>query len=478
MTDPTGSTVSSNLSPEAALFGSGLPAAAPLSPDLLDLAPDAVIIRTLPEDRIVFWSGGAERLYGWSRQEALGQSCGRLLQTRSASNLPLDRLFSSGIHWRGELTQTCRDGSTRNVESCQTLRRSDSGPEEVLEVDREALGQARQGGTPSWEEARFRALTNTARIGVWAFDAEGRTRYANGHMGVILGRATEEIRKGMLLDFCFEEDHAYLSDHLAAALHDGERQQFEARLRRAGGEEAWALVSLCLTAGEGGAVTEMLGLFVDVTARKRAITSLEEKNARLARAIVESHHRIKNNLQTLAGLVELQVMSHPDVVPAAEVQRLGQYTRSLASLHDILTLDLQARGATEPISLQRAAGELLAALRPLAPDRRIMARIEEAPLTLKQGSALALLLNELITNAVKHGDGAISVISTIDEGEVHLEVLDHGPGFPAGFDPVSASGTGLSLVETAVRWDLRGRISYGNRPSGGGRVTLQFPVEL
>jgi two-component sensor histidine kinase len=176
-------------------------------------------------------------------------------------------------------------------------------------------------------------------------------------------------------------------------------------------------------------------------------------------------------------MVDLQILSHADSVPTAEVHRLGQYTRSLASLHDLMTLDLRAHGPGEAISLSRAVSRIVTLLQPLAGDRRVSVRSDEAWLTLKQGSALALLLNELLMNAIRHGEGAISVVATTHEGEIRIEVLDHGPGFPAGFDGSSASGTGLLLVETAVRWDLRGRIAYENRPSGGARVELRFPVE-
>jgi PAS domain S-box-containing protein len=473
----TSTTAAHQNGPDAALFGSGLPSPAPLSPDLLDLASDAIIVRSVPEDRILFWSGGAERLYGWAREEAIGGNLRNLLKTEFPVNQSMEDLLFATKRWRGDLTQTRRDGARLLVESCQSLRKGGTGEAEVLEIDREIREPPPDRSGLEEDSARFRALAEGAQIGVWEVDASGRTRFANDQMAAMLGRTVKEMDAVTPLEACCQDDREVLDDRIAGALRGEEREQFEVRFRRPDGSEMWALGSLCATLGYGRTAAAALGLFIDITDHKHTVWSLEAKNGRLSRAVIESHHRIKNNLQALAAMVDLQVLSHPESVPASDVQRLGQYTRSLASLHDLMTLDLRAHGLGESISLQSAVERIVSVLQPLAQGRHVTARTEEIWLTQKQGSALALALTELIANAIKHAEGPISVIAGFRRGNVHIEVLDHGPGFPAGFEAHAASGTGLTLVEMAVRWDLRGHMSLRNRPNGGGRVVVEFPVE-
>ncbi len=95
-----------------------------------------------------------------------------------------------------------------------------------------------------------------------------------------------------------------------------------------------------------------------------------------------------------------------------------------------------------------------------------------------------LLVNELVSNALKHGKGDIEVTlsllpATQEAGErriARLEVCDDGPGFPPDFDPNRATSTGLGLIESLGCWDLRGQIEYKNREEGGARVCVIFPL--
>ena len=89
---------------------------------------------------------------------------------------------------------------------------------------------------------------------------------------------------------------------------------------------------------------------------------------------------------------------------------------------------------------------------------------------------MALLVNEMVSNAVKHGNGTIQVNLKSRNGTATLEVLDDGPGFPAGFDPEKESNTGLDLILNLGRWDLGGEVEFDNRPEGGAKIAVTFPV--
>ncbi len=110
-----------------------------------------------------------------------------------------------------------------------------------------------------------------------------------------------------------------------------------------------------------------------------------------------------------------------------------------------------------------------------AGDRKITYRIEDIILTSREVAALGLVINELVSNAIKHSQGAVDVTLEEQAGALLLEVCDDGPGFPPGFDPARASHTGLELVATLCQWNLGGQVSYTNRPEGGARVQVRLP---
>ena len=224
---------------------------------------------------------------------------------------------------------------------------------------------------------------------------------------------------------------------------------------------------------------------IDVTERKRQQKEIVDLNVRLQRSITESHHRIKNNLQILSAMVDIQIIDGEETVSASELKRFGQHVRVLATLHDMLTLESKGNADQDAISLKAVLENMIPMLQAASEGRKFTLRADEAIVSLKQASAFALLVNELASNALKHGKGEIEVTLNLvsqagaapDPGspQARLEICDDGPGFPAGFDPKEAANTGMELIESLGRWDLRGQILYENRAEGGARVAVTFP---
>jgi CHASE1-domain containing sensor protein len=212
---------------------------------------------------------------------------------------------------------------------------------------------------------------------------------------------------------------------------------------------------------------------------------IESLNRRLQRAMTETHHRVKNNLQIITAMLDMRLMGAPENIPATELSRLGMHIKSLAAVHELLTQETKEDGEATFVSARAMLEKLLGLLR-LSSERHII-RIDlsDARLTGKQGTSLALIVNELVSNGMKHGNREVSVTFRTEMGVQKdaglrmtgvLEVCDDGPGFPPGFDPGTASNTGLELVESLSRWDLGGEPSYGTSDSGGARAIVRFPL--
>jgi PAS domain S-box-containing protein len=201
----------------------------------------------------------------------------------------------------------------------------------------------------------------------------------------------------------------------------------------------------------------------------------QDANARLRVAMTETHHRVKNNLQVVAALAELQMEDGIAIVPATALQRIALHVRTLATLHDMLTERTSVDPTNDTISARTSLEKLLALLQPPSGPRRIRCSIAPLALPLVQSVSLSLLVSELVSNALKHGAGDIEV--TLDQvGDVaRLVVTDEGLGFPPDFDVVTAANTGLDLIVVMARHDLGGEAEFTNKPEGGGRVVIKFP---
>ena len=226
-----------------------------------------------------------------------------------------------------------------------------------------------------------------------------------------------------------------------------------------------------------------VGVCVDITERKRAeeererhLAEIETLNRRLQRAMTETHHRVKNNLQLISALIDMQRATSGEMVPVSEFARLSSNVRALSVIHDLLTQEAKEGSDQERLSARDVLENLVGVLKQTMGDRLLALESDDVRLAGRQATALALVTNELVSNALKHGMGAVEIYFRADSARATLEICDDGPGFPEGFDPLMASHTGLELVENVVQWDLRGTTAYASRPQGGAQITVTFPI--
>jgi PAS domain S-box-containing protein len=201
--------------------------------------------------------------------------------------------------------------------------------------------------------------------------------------------------------------------------------------------------------------------------------ALDDKNTLLK----ELYHRVKNNLQLINSLFNLQVRALPEGDARAALLEAAGRVRAMALVHERL---YQSRTLSS-ISLDDYVGQLCDQLANAAsaPQRGIAMRVEVAPLEIGLDAAvpLGLLLNELVSNSLKHAfpegrQGSIVVsIGREEGGMVRLTVADDGVGLPEGIDQTSSQTLGLKLV-AALSDQLRGKFSLVNR--GGAYATLLF----
>jgi signal transduction protein with GAF and PtsI domain len=205
-------------------------------------------------------------------------------------------------------------------------------------------------------------------------------------------------------------------------------------------------------------------------------TALSIENAQLATnaaVIREMHHRIKNNLQTVAMLMRLQLAEAGKLDARAVLETSIHRVHSIAAVHEILS----ERGF-ELVDVKAVLERIMRPLVETLAAHLVTISVEGETFLLptRAATSLALVVNELAQNALDHAfreqaAGHVQIALGRSAAELIVLVRDNGVGFPAD----SQRGLGLEIVETLVNEDLHGRIKF-NRPSGGGtEVSIRMP---
>ena len=178
----------------------------------------------------------------------------------------------------------------------------------------------------------------------------------------------------------------------------------------------------------------------------------------------EIHHRVKNNLQTVASLLRLQARA-TDVDPRKALDDSVNRILAIAAVHEVL---MERR--EEEVELAELLDRLRATLvQGLAEGKDVASSLEPVQLTGDRATALALVFSELLQNALEHGGDSVRVELGRSDGNVVLAIADDGAGIAD-----EPSGTGLSIVQALVRDELRGTLDLSSE--GGLRAEVVFPA--
>jgi two-component sensor histidine kinase len=211
----------------------------------------------------------------------------------------------------------------------------------------------------------------------------------------------------------------------------------------------------------------------DITEETRKEQELKIKSA----MIQEIHHRVKNNLQTIAALLRLQARRTDSDDVSALLQESINRILSVAVVHEFLSKD-----ETSAINIHEVCKRILGEVTrgTLDPAKRIALKLEGEKLFMlpaQQATSCALIINELLQNSVEHAyedraEGTITVRLEETADSMLIEIRDDGRGLPEGFD-INRGGLGLQIVRTLVQEDLKGDLSIEN--DGGVRTLISFP---
>jgi PAS domain S-box-containing protein len=425
----------------------------------------AAVLRS-PDGVIQHWSAGCERLFGFSSTEATGQAVHLLLSTRypdGGRRKAQEELLRTG-EWRGELRHRRRDGQQVAVAAHWILRRDprNGDPSAVLELHADATDLKAAEAALRMSEARLRLAQEMAGVGTWEWDPEEDTLvWSAEHHALFRTGPPGEAPKSLeaFLALIHPDDRLAVRAAAYRALDSGE---YEAEFRilrpgRGADEVRWLIGRGRRMPGPAGRFGPILGVHVDITARKAA----EERQEMLAR---ETDHRARNALAVVQAVLRLTRADSPDAFAKAVEGRVA----ALARAHTLM-----ARSGWTGAELRTL---LEAELAPFGEPGQESRTVVEGPSVTVEPTAvqpLAMAFHELATNAAKYGalsspEGRLIVSWWIEPhgGRHRLRLRWAETGGPPIAAPPTQSGFGSRVLETTVRRQLQGTLSFHWRLEG------------
>jgi PAS domain S-box-containing protein len=363
-------------------------------------------------------------------------------------------------------------------------------------------------------EERYRRLVETAHEGIWTIDADGRTTYVNQRMADLLGHAPQEMMGRVHTDFMWEHDRPK-GDVDMERRRQGTAQVWDQRYRRKDGSELWTVASCNTLYDAEGKFAGALGMFTDITVRKRAEAERQAllDGERAAREEAESANRAKDRFLAVLSH-ELRTPLTPVALTAAAMEMDPnlpyEFREDVAMMRrnveletrlidDLLDLSRVTSGKLrlnrQPTHVHRLIRHVLETVGPelhekqLKIERELAAahdRVEADPARLQQ------TLWNLLKNAAKFtpSGGRVSIRTSNEAGRLVIEVRDSGKGIPRDvlpriFDPFEQGaadvtrrygGMGLGLAIAKAVVDLHGG-TIGAASGGDGKGAM-FTVSL
>jgi PAS domain S-box-containing protein len=257
---------------------------------LLEQTHDAIFVWNLGGG-ITYWNHGAERLYGFTAQEALGRMSHELLKTFHPAGLgPIEEAVKRDGQWMGELVHMTRDGARVTVESRLLLSRRAEGQLLVLESNRDITTRKQAERALRDSEERLRLATQTGKLGIWDWDiTTNRITWSDSLYGIHGVRRDQfDGRLEGFESLIHPDDRARVAEAIQATLREGVPYELEFRALRPDGGVIWLFTNAAVF-HEDERPRRMVGATFDITDRKQTEAALRQSES-LYRTLLEQAH--------------------------------------------------------------------------------------------------------------------------------------------------------------------------------------------
>lgn len=480
---------------------------------LLDLAQDAIVVRDM-QSRILFWSRGAEVMFGWTSREAIGKNLYELLKTEFSE--PSDLIEAALLYrgqWEGEAIQCKRDGTPVIVASRWALQRdADGAPVRILSINNDITDRKQTEGELLLLTERLSLATAVAKVGVWEWDLATNALTWDATMFDIYGCAPKvPMPYDTWSSAVHPDDLASVEATLRKAIDEKGEGAAEYRITRPDGSIRTVTAVERVVLDERGKVTRLIGVDMDVTERKQAAEALEQsgKDQLQFKDDFLSHvsHELRSPLTAIKQFSSILLGGSAGALNDAQREYTQIVLRNIAQLQsmidDLLEVTRLETGKLtvepESVSVASAVTDSFNTLRGTALAKGVALSLDvtpDLPSVYADQTRLRQILIILLDNAIKFTPAGGSV--TIHARQQHqdlrfltIEVSDTGCGISSEAgeriferlyqvsEPVyiSRKGLGLGLYickELVTRQG--GQIWYERQPPKGSTFSFTLPV--
>lgn len=337
----------------------------------------------------------------------------------------------------------------------------------------------------SESEEKYRNIVETANEGIALINSEGKITYLNKKMADMLGYGVEEVVNKTIWDFVEQEEKSAITANFEKR-RLGNSESTEFKLIRKDGSFVWIFVNSKPLFDNNGNFMGVLNLHTDITEHKKAVEAL--KNSEIARQ-KEIHHRIKNNLQVISSLLDLQAEKFKSREKIRDLEVLEAFKESqnrvisMALIHEELHKGETFEKLNFSSYIEELVDNLLITYRLGNCDIKLnMDLCQNLFFDVDIAVPLGIIVNELISNSLKHAfpdrnDGEIKIKLSKDESyntRFTLIVSDNGVGIPETLNIENINSLGLQLVVSLVD-QLNGKLEL--KRDDGTEFTTKFAVK-
>jgi PAS domain S-box-containing protein len=307
--------------------------------------------------------------------------------------------------------------------------------------------------------------------------ADGSLLHLNAAAEVLYGLPLAALRRNpaFWLDAVHPDDRPLLTNAVAELMATGAKE-WTYRIVRPDGEIRWVYNRGRVVRDRTGKPFRIDCLLTDITHRKEAEDRLQASLHEKELLLKEIHHRVKNNLTTVSSLLSLQEQHSQGKAVGEILREAMSRIRSMGLIHERLYQSPRLSEIDAADYFRSLSAELVR----VYGHGNVRLEIDADPFPLDIDSAIpcGLLINELLTNAIKYAfpDGRRGVIriklSPLPPTGFELEVSDDGVGFPPGLDPASVDSLGLSLVQLLTS-QLNGTLVFSPGPGVSAHLTVR-----
>jgi PAS domain S-box-containing protein len=335
-------------------------------------------------------------------------------------------------------------------------------------------------------EERLRLVVEASKIGIWEWNILTNEVWLSDRVYemLTLPRETSPVHIEAMKGFIHPEDRSRFVEVLGKYLVSSLPYEMELRFQKGNGSLGHFSCRGKTLRGESGRGFKMFGSIEDITERKQAMITLQENEVRLRLMLNEKevllkevHHRVKNNLQVVSSLLDLQAVHAQGKELTELFSETQNRVRAMASIHeqlyrgdDLGRVDFQKQTCDMVQHLIRVYGPL---------DVRPQVDVEQLFLGVDTAIPCSLIINELVSNSLKHAfpdrtSGSLYVgMHNVGGNTYRLQVKDDGVGFPKQSSWLSNKSLGLELVNILTE-QIGGRIEFAN--GTGTSFTIVFDL--